>query len=386
MRIVDVRERTVPLLADPPPTGAGEVTASAVAVLTDVVRDGRPLVGFGFDGVGRFAHGSLLMERLRPRLLAADPASLMAAEGTNLDPAAVWAVVMRGEKGGAHGERAGAVGLLDTAIWDLVAKIEDKPLWRVLAERSGRAPECARVFTYASLGNYAPDAGPREIGEAVQRAVDAGYTHVKIKAGSVPLADDLRRIEAALALVPTRGRVAVDANAGFDAPAAEAFLDAVAPYGLAWVEEPIDPLDFDLQARLVERYDGAMATGESLHSLADATNLVRYAGLRPEVDILQFDIALSYGLVEYFRILDMLEDHGWSRSRCLPHAGHMMALHAAGGLGLRGHESGLPGPTLFSGLPEGCRVEDGFINLPEVPGLGFELKPRLHAIARELAG
>ena len=186
--------------------------------------------------------------------------------------------------------------------------------------------------------------------------------------------------------MPTRGRVAVDANAGFDAPTAEAFLDAVAPYGLAWVEEPIDPLDFDLQARLVQRYSGPMATGESLHSLADATNLIRYAGLRPDLDILQFDIALSYGLVEYLRILDMLAERGWSRTRCLPHAGHMIALHAAGGLGLCGHESGLPGPTLFSGLPEGYRVEDGFVNLPEAPGLGFELKSKLHEIARELAG
>ena len=172
----------------------------------------------------------------------------------------------------------------------------------------------------------------------------------------------------------------------FDEAAAGAFLDAVAPYRLAWVEEPVDPLDFDLQARLVERYDGPMATGESLHSLADLTNLIRYAGLRPALDFLQFDIALSYGLVEYLRILDMLAGHGWPRTRCLPHAGHMMALHAAGGLGLAGHESGMPGLTLLGGLPEGCRVEAGFVNLPEAPGLGFELKPALHEIIRELAG
>ena len=145
MRIVDIREKTIPLNAAMTNAAISfdDMTASIVAVVSDVVRGGKPVVGYALDSLGRYAHGSLLMERFAPRVLAADPAELFDADGLNIDPVAVWGAAMRNEKPGGHGERAGAVGLLDTAVWDLVAKLDDKPLWRVLAELygNGRGPE-----------------------------------------------------------------------------------------------------------------------------------------------------------------------------------------------------------------------------------------------------
>jgi hypothetical protein len=61
--------------------------------------------------------------------------------------------------------------------------------------------------------------------------------------------------------------------------------------------------------------------------------------MRPDRDWLQFDCALSYGLVEYLRTLEMLKRHGWSPARCIPHGGHQMSLNIAAGLGLGGNES-----------------------------------------------
>ncbi len=156
-------------------------------------------------------------------------------------------------------------------------------------------------------------------------------------------------------------------------------------YPLFWYEEVGDPLDYALQAALSEFYPGPMATGENLFSHQDARNLLRYGGMRPDRDWLQFDCALSYGLVEYLRTLEVLRQFGWSPSRCMPHGGHQMSLMIAAGLGLGGNESY---PDLFQpygGFPDGVRVEDGHVVMPELPGIGFEGKSDLIKVMRELS-
>jgi D(-)-tartrate dehydratase len=163
-----------------------------------------------------------------------------------------------------------------------------------------------------------------------------------------------------------------------------AYGEALAPYGLRWYEEAGDPLDYALQATLGERYAGPLATGENLFSVQDARNLIRYGGLRPDRDVLQFDPVLGYGLVEYLRILDMLRQHGWSRRRCIPHGGHQFALNIAAGLGLGGNES-YPGVFQpFGGFADDIPVEDGYVRLPDHPGIGFEAKSELFRLMQPL--
>src|SRR5207245_7022286 len=89
------------------------------------------------------------------RLKEADPATLLDESGENLDPHRIWATLMTNEKPGGHGERSVAVGTIDMAVWDAVAKIADKPLFRLLAERNGRDAN-PRVFVYAAGGYYYP--------------------------------------------------------------------------------------------------------------------------------------------------------------------------------------------------------------------------------------
>src|SRR4029077_21035875 len=146
-----------------------------------------------------------------------------------------------------------------------------------------------------------------------------------------------------------------------------------------------DPLDYALQAAMSEFYPGPMATGENLFSHQDARNLLRYGGMRPDRDWLQFDCALSYGLVEYLRTLDVLAQHGWSPSRCIPHGGHQMSLNIAAGLGLGGNESYTDIFQPAAGFPDSVCVEDGHIVMPDMPGIGFEGKSDLIKVMRELA-
>ncbi|CAN7166868.1 mandelate racemase/muconate lactonizing enzyme family protein [Bosea sp. LjRoot237] len=386
MRIVDIRERTAPIAS--PIANAfidfSKMTLSLVAVVTDVIRDGKPVIGYGFNSNGRYGQGGLIRERFAPRILEAVPESLLDAEKGNLDPGKVWAAMFTNEKPGGHGERSVAMGTIDMAVWDAVAKIAGKPLFRLLAERHGTQAD-PKVFVYAAGGYYYPGKGLEGLVAEMQGYLDRGYTVVKMKIGGAPLADDCKRIEAVLKMLPTGCKLAVDANGRFDLETAIAYAKALRQYDLFWYEEAGDPLDYDLQARLAEHYPGPMATGENLFSMQDARNLIRYGGMRPDRDWLQFDCALSYGLVEYLRTLEMLKQNGWSWRRCIPHGGHQMSLNIAAGLGLGGNESY---PDLFQpygGFPDGVRVEAGHIVMPDLPGIGFEGKADLISEMRSLA-
>jgi L-alanine-DL-glutamate epimerase-like enolase superfamily enzyme len=387
MKIVAVHETTVPIASAIRNAYIDfrAMTTSLVALVTDVVRDGKPVVGFGFNSNGRYAQGCLLRERFIPRLLAAEPAALCDETGDNLDPEKVWHVLMTGEKPGGHGERSVAVGVLDMAVWDAVAKIAGQPLHRLLAARHRGGEVDERVFVYAAGGYYTPGKDTGALRDEMRGYLDLGYTVVKMKIGGETLAEDLRRLEAVIGVVGSGARVAVDANGRFDLPTALAYARALEPYGLFWYEEAGDPLDYALQAELGRQYAGAMATGENLFSMHDARNLIRYAGMNPERDYLQFDCALSYGLVEYLRTLRMLAEHGWSARRVIPHGGHQMSLAIAAGLGLGGNESypGLFEP--FGGFADGIPVENGHVRLPELPGIGLEGKADLYRLMAPLA-
>jgi D(-)-tartrate dehydratase len=386
VRIVDIRETVVPIKSEIRNAyiDFSQMTVSVVALVTDVMRDGKPVVGFGFNSNGRYAPSGLLRDRFIPRLRAAEPGTLVNESGENLDPFRVWDVVMRNEKPGGHGERSVAVGVLDMAVWDAVAKIAGLPLFRLLADRFRGGLFDDKVFVYAAGGYYYPDKGLPALQNEMQGYLDLGYSVVKMKIGGAPLAEDLRRIEAVLKILKSADQLAVDANGRFDLETAVAYARALAPYGLRWYEEPGDPLDYQLQAKLGNHYPGPMATGENLFSLQDARNLIRYAQMRPDRDILQFDCALSYGLVEYVRILGMLKEYGWSPARCIPHGGHQMSLNIAAGLGLGGNESypGIFQP--FGGFADGIAVEDSYVKLPEIPGVGFEAKSEMFRVVKAL--
>jgi D(-)-tartrate dehydratase len=386
VRIVDVREVTKPIAS--PIRNAyidfSKMTSSLVAVVTNVVRDGQPVVGYGFNSNGRYGQGGLMRERFVPRLLEADPNTLLDVTGENIDPDRAWAAMMINEKPGGHGERSVAVGTLDMAIWDAVAKIARKPLFRLLAERYGVEAN-PRVFVYAAGGYYYPGKDMSALRKEMRGYLDRGYNVVKMKIGGADIDEDRRRIEAVLEEIGAKNQLAVDANGRFDLETAINYAKMLRNYPLFWYEEAGDPLDYQLQAALAEFYPGPMATGENLFSHQDARNLIRFGGMRPDRDWLQFDCALSYGLCEYLRTLEVLKVHGWSPSRCVPHGGHQMSLNIAAGLGLGGNESY---PDLFQpygGFPDGVRVVDGHITMPDLPGIGFEGKADLYKEMRALS-
>ena len=387
MRITAIRQAVAPLNSaiSNAYIDFSKMTASVVAVVTDVKRDGKFVTGYGFNSNGRYAQAGLLRERFIPRLMEAAPAALVNDAGDNLDPHKVWATLMANEKPGGHGERSVAVGVLDMAVWDAVAKIENKPLYRVLGERYRGGAVDDKVFIYAAGGYYYPGKNLTALQDEMKKYLDLGYSVVKMKIGGASLAEDIKRIEAVIKIAGAGKNVAVDANGRFDLKTAIEYARALEPYGLFWYEEAGDPLDFQLQAELASHYKGPMATGENLFSTLDARNLIRHGGMRAERDWLQFDCALSYGLVEYLRTVEMLKTNAWSPRRCIPHGGHQMSLNIAAGLGLGGNESYPDVFQPFGGFADETPVENGYVGLPQIPGVGFEAKAKLYAVMRSLA-
>jgi len=386
MRIVDIRETAVPLKSDLKNSSFdfSEMTTSVVAVITDVMRDGRPVAGFGFNSTGRYACGAQMRERFIPRILGADPESLLDERGDNLDPAKILAAMRRREKIGGDAERSIGIGTIEVAVWDAVAKIAGKPLHRMLAERysGGKVPE--RVFCYVGGGWYFPGQTMADLQDEMRRHLDAGYTMVKMKVGGLPLAEDCRRIEAVLEVLGSEAKLAVDANGKFDRSESLAYAKALAPFRLRWFEEPCDPLDFALLAEIAHSYDAPLATGENLYSTQDVQNLVRFGGLRADRDIVQVDPPQAYGICQYARTIDMLARECWGRGSLFPHGGNQMSLAIAAGFGLGGAES-YPGVFgAFGGFADDAKVVDGAVTLSDRPGIGFEGQAALYKLMKQL--
>jgi L-alanine-DL-glutamate epimerase-like enolase superfamily enzyme len=387
MRIVDIRETAVPLNSTLANSSIdfSEMTTSVVAVITDVVRNGKPVCGFAFNSTGRYACGAQMRARFIPRVLKAKPDSLLDGSG-HFAPEKILAVMMQNEKSGGHSDRSVGIGTIEVAIWDALAKIADKPLHVVLAERFNGGKTAEKLFCYVGGGWYAPGKTTKDLQDEMRRHLDSGYTMVKMKVGGMPLADDLARVEAVKSILPKGAQLAVDANSKFDRADALAYARGLEPFALRWFEEPCDPLDFALLAEIAAAYKPPLSTGENLFSTQDVENLVRFGGLKPERnDVIQIDPPQAYGIVQYARTLAMLAHHGWPRSALFPHGGNQMSLAIAAGFGLGGAESypGVFGD--FGGFADDARIEDGHIALSGRPGIGFEGQARLYEIMRKLA-
>lgn len=357
---------------------------TVLALVSDVIVDGKPLVGYGFNSNGRYNATAILEDRVLPRLTEAPPEALLGEDG-KLAPENAWDLMLADEKPGGHGDRAVAVGVADMALHDLAAKIDEVPLYRWLSDRHGDGDPDEKVFVYAAGGYYAPGKSLGDLQDEMRGFLDQGYEVVKMKIGGADLPEDLRRIEAVIDVLDGDGsRLAVDVNGRFDLRTALEYAQAISQYGLFWYEEVGDPLDYSLNAALAEHYPPPIATGENLFSVQDARNLIRFGGMRPDRDYIQVDPALSYGLVEYRRVLRMLDQHGWSSRRCVPHGGHQFSLHIASALKLGGNES-YPGefqPT--GGFADGAAIENSHISPGDAPGIGLEQKSNFYRILRQL--
>ena len=386
MKIIEIQEKTFPINSDIKNAyiSFAKMDCSVVAIKTDVQINGENIIGYGFHSNGRYAVGELLKKRFIPRLKEASSKSLINDVGDNFSPEKIWKILMQNEKPGGHGERSTAVGTIDMAIWDIVSKIEQVPLYELLAKKYGDGKFTNKIFVYAAGGYYYPGKDIPMLMDEMKSYLNMGFTTVKMKIGGAPLVEDLKRIESVLKLVGSGKNLCVDANGRFDLKTAIEYGKALEQYELKWFEEAGDPLDYQLNAELSKNYKNSLATGENLFSMQDSRNLIRYGGMRKDIDWLQFDCSLSYGLVEYLKTLSMMKEYNWSSRRVIPHGGHQLSCNIAAGLNLGGNEIY---PSLFQpfgGFPDESLVEDSFVTFPKFIGMGYEKKEKLNNLLKKL--
>ena len=379
MKIINIQEKIAPINSEIKNAyiSFAKMDCSVVAITTDVKIDGENIVGYGFHSNGRYAVSELLTKRFIPRIKEAEEKDLLNDEGNNFSPEKIWKVLMKNEKPGGHGERSTAVGVIDMAVWDIVSKIEQAPLYEHLAKKYGNGKFTNKIFVYAAGGYYYPGKDIQLLQDEMKGYLDLGYTTVKMKIGGASLNEDLKRIESVLKIVGNGKNLCVDANGRFDLNTAIEYAKAIEPYNLKWFEEAGDPLDYKLNQELSKIYKNGLATGENLFSMQDARNLIRYGGMRKDIDWLQFDCSLSYGLVEYLRTLQMMKENEWSSTRVIPHGGHQISCNIAAGLNLGGNEIY---PSLFQpfgGFPDSSIVEDSYVSFSKFIGMGYENKKEL---------
>ena len=386
MKIVEIREISVPLKSSLRNSvfDFSEMTTSVVAVISDVIRSGKPLIGYAFNSTGRYACGEQMRSRLIPRILSAEPDSLLDNQASNIDPAKVLARMMLREKPGGHTERSVPIGTIEVAVWDLVAKIADKPLYAVLAERFNYGHIPTTIPCYVGGGWYAPGKGIAELQAEIRSRKNEGYTVMKVKVGGAPLTEDLKRLDAAIEVMGSANQIAVDANAAWNRESALQYAKALAPYGLRWLEEPTDPLDFALMAELTGFYEVPIATAENLFSTQDIRNLLQFGGLRSDRDIIQIDVPQSYGITQFSRTLEMMQTLDWQRKSVYPHGGNLMTLAIVAGFGLGGCEAYPDVFGAFAGFADDSVVENGMINLSDRPGIGFEGQEKLFGLMQSI--
>ena len=386
MKIIDIQEKTFPISSDIKNAyiSFAKMDCSVVAIKTDVKINGENIIGYGFHSNGRYAVSELLKKRFIPRLKEVSSKSLINDDGDNFSPEKIWKILMQNEKPGGHGERSTAVGTIDMAIWDIVSKIEQVPLYELLAKKYGDGKFTNKIFVYAAGGYYYPGKDIPMLMDEMKSYLNMGFTTVKMKIGGAPLVEDLKRIESVLKLVGSGKNLCVDANGRFDLKTAIEYGKALEQYELKWFEEAGDPLDYQLNAELSKNYKNSLATGENLFSMQDSRNLIRYGGMRKDIDWLQFDCSLSYGLVEYLKTLSMMKEYNWSSRRVIPHGGHQLSCNIAAGLNLGGNEIY---PSLFQpfgGFPDESLVENSFVTFPKFIGMGYEKKEKLNNLLKKL--
>ena len=386
MKIKKILELTVPIHSTQRNSrfDFSKMNTSIVAVISDVIRNGRPLIGYAFNSFGRYGCGALLRERFIPKILEAPPESLLNDSQDNFDAQKIMNCLLARERAGGHAERSIPLGTLEVAVWDLIAKIQDRPLYLTLADFFNNGKSLAKVPCYVGGGWYFPGQTSNDLRQEMLKYLDDGYEMVKMKIGGLTMSEDVSRVETVLSVVSGGNNLAVDATCGFDRTRALAYAQALKQFELRWYEEPCDPMDFELYRELTEIYPHALATGENLSGERELQNFLRYSKFRPNLDIIQVDPPLSYGIGEYAKMMRLGKTLGFGAKSFFPHGGNLMCLHVVAGLGAAACEAYTGVFGIFGGFGNEVRIESGYANLPESPGIGFERQPQLYEIMRSM--
>jgi L-alanine-DL-glutamate epimerase-like enolase superfamily enzyme len=314
--------------------------------------------GGGQVGIGHlFAFGQRQAEALR--ILVDDLAALLVGRRIE-NPVVLWDQLYRSITFlGRTGAAMMALAAVDGAVWDLWARALDRPLWSVLGGE--RMPhEC-----YASDSLWLDDPPDVLVRSAAAR-VESGFRSVKVRIGAADGQDDVRRVASVFDAVGGKASVMADANQGWDRGTALRLTEQLQPYGLRWLEEPVDMEDLDGLRLLTTSFSVPIAGGESWFGPREISRGFEASKLA----VLMPDLQRAGGVTGWLRSAHAAEDGGAVVS---PHLFPEISAHLMCTLRRPGPIEYVPWfQRLFVDPP---RVDAGEMRPGERPGLGLEFRP-----------
>lgn len=326
-------------------------------------------LGIGSAGFGNRVAASVIESNLAPLLIGRDP----------FDVEALWRLMYLSTLNfGRKGAVLAAISALDIALWDVLGKILDEPVFRLIGGRTRPAIRvyASRLYATEDLSALAQEA---------RGYVDAGFTAVKQRLaygprdGKIGMQRNLELVQAVASVLPNDVEHMVDAYMGWDSWYAARMIRMIENAGieLAWVEEPLPPDNISSLAELRTKVDTPIAAGEHEYTRYGVHDLLTHKA----VDVLQTDMNRTGGITEAKKIVALASAFDVP---VIPHAGQLHNYHvvmSSPGCPMAEHFIRPPHGVvpdedelfyrLFDGEPNAI---DGFVYLPDgIPGLGYQL-------------
>ncbi len=327
----------------------GTITHFELITVRLADRDGAEGLGYTYTvGVGGGAIQSLIERDLKPVVLG--------AEGDRIE--ALWQRMWwRLHYGGRGGFVSFAVSAVDIALWDLKARRQGVPLWRLLGGHDPRVPCYAGGIDL----DFPLD---RLLGQTDEN-LGRGFQAIKMKVGRPRLAEDLERVRAMRRHLGRDIPLMVDANMRWSADEAIRAARALAEFDVYWLEEPTIPDDLAGHVRIVREGGLPVATGENLHTLHEFTHMIAAGGVTfPEPDVTNCG-----GVTVFMKVAHLAEAFNLPVTS---HGAHDLTVHLLAGVPNRSYLEA-HGFGLDSYLAHPLQLKDGFAVAPERVGHGVEL-------------
>lgn len=316
--------------------------------------EGRTGTGFSYSkragGPAQFAHA----RQVADNLLGEDPNDI-----ERLYTKLLWA----GASVGRSGVAVQALAAIDVALWDLKAKRADLPLSKLIGAHRDS------VRTYNTSGGFL-NAPLEQVLENATRSREAGIGGIKIKVGHPDHRVDFERLTAMREHLGDDFPLMVDANQQWDRPTAIRMCRAMEPFGLIWIEEPLDAYDVEGHAELARAIDTPIATGEMLASVAEHRRLIEAHAC----DVIQPDAPRVGGISQFLKLTTLAETAGLQLA---PHFAMEIHCHLAATYPIE------PWVEHFDWLDplfeERMEIADGRMIVSDRPGLGVTLSEQLRA-------
>lgn len=337
------------------------------------VKTDKGVVGYGESLVREVpeAH-ALIVERLFKKiLLGQDP-----TRTEDLWQRMFASLQTRGHYGGYFLE---ALSGVDIALWDVVSKLHDAPIYELLG-----GPTTNKIKAYASsiYWHYLAKNAPKGVASEARKLVESGHDQIKIKIGMSKMGGkedaDIKVVKAVRDEIGSEADLMVDANSAYNLNDAIKLGRALERYEVLWFEEPLLPHQLDDYVKLADALDVQVAGGESLFSKYTFQDFIAKEGL----NVVQPDISRCGGITEFMKIAELCKTHG---AKLAPHTGlsglgsRAAALHASATLPKDVfltyeymYKQDNPLVTELAAEPIE-KFSDGYVELPKGPGLGIEL-------------